>query len=210
MDKKKSDNFFKNFGLGLAYTLVFPLIVIASLFYGLYGLILWAINASKGVVRFFKGETFYPVLREDKEVALILKRQHEVIVNGVPPTPAPAPAPVAPTPAPAPNNVYVQNNYYSQEKKVEKETPTSPNNTSPFIEGSANYISSPSSINRVNPSLEAPRPTFEAEPIPSSFPSQSEPRLMEIPSYTPQQKEREDATSINIDSTQGDNPYGTH
>ena len=205
MEKKKSDNFFKSFGLGLAYTLVFPLIVIASLFYGLCGLILWIVNASKGVARFFKGETFYPMLREDKEVALILKRQHETIINGVPP--APTPAPVAPTPSPAPNNVYVQNNYYSQEKKVEKETPI-PNNASHFIEGSANYIPSPSTINQANPSLNAPHPTFEAEPIPSSFPSQNEPHLMEIPSYTPPQNEN--VTDNNINLTQGDDPHGTH
>lgn len=105
----KSENFLKSFGMGLVYFLLFPFIVIGSALLAVWGILRFIFSSFGGIVRFFKGEEFFPTLREDKEVALVIKTQHDVLLNG-----APAPKQEAPAPAPNNNNVYVQNNYYSK------------------------------------------------------------------------------------------------
>ena len=191
MNNKKGENFFKSFGLGLVYTLVFPLIVVGAFLYGVYGLSQWLVVTAKGLIRFFKGDRFFPPLREDKEVALLIKRQHEAILQG---TPATSPTQPAIEPAPTSNNVYVQNNYYSQqEKKLENDPPRSPNGNPSFIEGNTPYDAAPSF---------SPRPQNEPQIIYNepqqaipSFSKQNEPHLMEIPSFSPNDNFHEETDS---------------
>ena len=106
---KKSENFLKSFGMGLVYFLLFPFIVVLSVLIGIYGILRFFFSSFGGIVRFFKGEEFFPTMREDKEVALVIKTQHDALLNGVP-----TPKQETPSPIPNNNNVYVQNNYYSK------------------------------------------------------------------------------------------------
>jgi len=99
--------FFKNFGLGIVYVLLLPILIAIALIVGAYGLFLGFFETNRGIARFFKGESFFPSLHEDREVAMIAKAQHDKMLNGVPPEPK-----VEQTPAPSQNTTYVQNNYY--------------------------------------------------------------------------------------------------
>lgn len=124
MNNKKSDTFFKTFGMGLIYTLMFPLIVVSSLIYAFTIIFGWFFVTFKGIFRFFKGDTFYKVLREDKEVALIIQKRKEEMTASQNIQQAPVEV-RQPNPQ---NNVYVQNNYYTQDN-----VPNTPN---------TNYLSS--------------------------------------------------------------------
>lgn len=82
--------FVKNFGLGLVYFLVLPFLLVAVVGYLVAGIGWWLFYAAKGVVRFFRGESFFQELPEDAEVRRIKLKMAEASSN---PNPAPAPAP---------------------------------------------------------------------------------------------------------------------
>lgn len=109
---KKTENFLKSFGMGLVYFFIFPLIIVFSFLYGIYGLLIFLLNSLSGIIRFFKGEEFFETLREDKEVKYLLKVQHDSLLNGIPNKKEEPVTPSQPT-----QNVYVQNNYYSSPKE---------------------------------------------------------------------------------------------
>ncbi len=183
----KSSNFFKNFGMGLVYTIVFPLIVVASFVYGFIGFCTWLASGVGGIIRFFKGEEFYPTLREDKEVALVMKTQHDAMLNGVPPAPDPI------QPGPSSNSVYVQNNYYSQpQKNAEPVSQTTPPEAKPYIEGNASFTAPTlSQDNPVNPTpITQNRPQIQINQS-----SQEPPTLAAIPPYSPQ----DSAPEVHVD-----------
>lgn len=154
--------FFKNFGLGIVYVLLLPALVTITIIIGAYGLFLGFFETIRGIARFFKGESFFPSLHEDREVAMIAKAQHDKMLNGVAPEPK-----VESTPAPAQNTTYVQNNYY-QNKGEGAQTPnpalgqnhysnpqvidnkTSANPT-PISQNSATYTQIPSPSNNEDP-----------------------------------------------------------
>jgi hypothetical protein len=60
-------NFFKNFGKGILYVLVLPLIIVALAIYGVVALFIFIYLAIKGLVLFFTGRSLYEDLPEDKE-----------------------------------------------------------------------------------------------------------------------------------------------
>lgn len=175
----KSSNFFKSFGMGLIYTIVFPLIVLVSFAYALIAIGEFVFESFPGIVRFFKGEEFFPKLREDKEVALVLKAQHERMLNGIAPKEKQPAAPQAPT------NVYVQNNYYQAPAGSIQNSPNEPfQNGIPYIDGSSPFV---------NPAISQQNPANPAQisqtplQITSTNP-QKEPVLAEIPTYAPVDK----------------------
>jgi hypothetical protein len=134
-------NFLKNFALGIVYIIILPFIVLGTVLAGLYGLMSNILLSLKGIVRFFKGERFLARPQEDEEIALIIKRQQDLLKN-------PEPAPATQQASPSPSNVYVQNNYYQGTKPADPASalgaPTAP------IEGTGNFVN--------NPSLSSPQP----------------------------------------------------
>lgn len=82
--------FIKNFGLGLVYFLALPILLIAVVGYLVVGIGWWLFYVGKGLVRFFRGESFFQDLPEDIEVRRIKAKMAEASAN---PNPAPAPAP---------------------------------------------------------------------------------------------------------------------
>jgi hypothetical protein len=138
-------NFLKNFALGIVYIIILPFIILGTVLAGLYGLMSNVIISLKGIVRFFKGERFLTRPQEDEEIALIIKRQQDLLKNPEP-TAATQPA------TPGPSNVYVQNNYYQGTKPADPAlgAPTAP------IEGTGNFVN--------NPSLSSPQPVNLASP----------------------------------------------
>jgi hypothetical protein len=97
--------FMKNFGLGLVYILLLPLLLLILVAFALYCLILGITMFFQAAIRFFKGLEPLPPFEEDLKVAEIKKAQVE---NQIHPNGVPAEA----NNGPAPQSVYVQNNYY--------------------------------------------------------------------------------------------------
>lgn len=122
--------FFRNFGLGIVYVILLPFLLVIFVFMGIYGLFSNLLIGIRGIGRFFKGESFFATLPEDKLIAIAEKAQRDAMLN---PTPKEAPAPEAP------QHVYVQNNYYqSPAPNPTAPAPSIPQNQP--IEGTANYI----------------------------------------------------------------------
>ncbi len=94
--------FLKNFGLGLLYILLFPLILVGVVFYALVGFIRCLFEFFAIVFRFFRGEKIFPPYPEDVKAQAILAKTYGLKEEKEEPAPAPA------------NNVYVQQNYYQQ------------------------------------------------------------------------------------------------
>lgn len=149
--------FFKNFGLGIVYVILLPIIIAITLLVGAYGLLVAFFQSLFGIVRFFKGEPFFPSLHEDREVAMIAKAQHDIMLNGVPPQPK-----EEPTPAPAQNTTYVQNNYYQNNPNDHKAAPNPALGQQPSFQNPS--LSQP--ITAETPSISQNTATFEAIPAP--------------------------------------------
>ena len=64
--------FFKSFGKGLLYIVLFPLLIAAIVFYGAYGLIVFIYQFIKMIVLFFSGKTLTSDTEEDLKVKAIL------------------------------------------------------------------------------------------------------------------------------------------
>ena len=64
--------FFKSFGKGLLYIVLFPLILIVLAIYGVYGLIVFVIQLIKMIILFFSGRTLTSDLEEDIKAKAIL------------------------------------------------------------------------------------------------------------------------------------------
>ena len=95
--------------------LLSPLLAVGVAIFALIGLGGWFFHVFRGVIRFFKGDTFFPEMQEDKDVAIIVKAQHDQLVN-LEPEPEPVSEPVA-------GPTYIQNNYYTkpQEQPLPKD-----------------------------------------------------------------------------------------
>lgn len=98
-------NLLKKFGLGLLYFFMLPFFLIALACVAIYGIFVFLIKGCIGIFRFFKGESFFPELYEDKRV-LEIKAYRESLQTGAQ-NPQSTPAP-----APSETKIYVQQNYY--------------------------------------------------------------------------------------------------
>ena len=106
----------KNFGLGLLYFFVSPLLLAILAVAMVFGLFVLDFKDLQGLIRFFRGEkTFFEELPEDKKVLEIKTAQayastHSATSQGTP----------------APNNqVYIQQNYYPQQPQAQSPQPSS-------------------------------------------------------------------------------------
>jgi hypothetical protein len=99
--------FLKNFGLGLVYIFLLPLLLVVLALFGVYALGVLIVEFFTSTIRFFQGKDPFPILWEDLKVQEIKKAQMD----------AQTPTAVAPTPSsPAgPSTVYVQQNYYQNQ-----------------------------------------------------------------------------------------------
>ncbi len=188
MEKEgKGTSFFKNFGMGLVYTVLFPLIVAASLVYGLIALVRLILEVFPRLIRFFKGEEFFSTLREDKEVALVMKTQHERMLNGIPSGEGSVPTQQPPT------AVYVQNNYYTQSPlpnapQAQSLTPMGSQPFPQYIDGTGSYLQNQTPAqNPANPSLIQQNPAQ----ISNNMYQQVDPTLVAIPTYKPAPEKKE-------------------
>lgn len=105
----------KNFGMGLVYFFLSPLLLCLLLVFALYGLGIWLFSLAKGATRFFKGLPFFAPLPEDLKVKEVKRGQLE---KQMPKDEKPEAT------TPTPTVTYIQQNYYQQ-------APTGP--TQPFI-----------------------------------------------------------------------------
>ena len=104
--------FIKNFGLGLVYFLALPLLLIAVVGYMVTGIGWWLFYVGKGLVRFFRGESFFAEMPEDAEVRRIKAKVAESTANSNP-APAPAPSPTYTTNTTDSSQTYhVTNNFF--------------------------------------------------------------------------------------------------
>lgn len=68
-------NFFKSFGKGLLYILLFPLIIAGVCIYGVVGIVIYLITFVKLVILFFTGRNLNSDLDEDIKAKAILNPQ---------------------------------------------------------------------------------------------------------------------------------------
>ena len=64
--------FFKSFGKGLLYIVLFPLILLVIAIWGVYGLVIFVIQLIKTIILFFSGRTLSSDLEEDLKAKAIL------------------------------------------------------------------------------------------------------------------------------------------
>lgn len=97
--------FLREFGLGLVYILLLPILLAGVLVVGVVMIFVWIVMFFKGCIRFFKGDSFFAPLPEDEQVQKI--KDEELRRKTEPENPTPAPAQPA-----GPSQVYIQTNYY--------------------------------------------------------------------------------------------------
>lgn len=100
--------FLKNFGMGLVYVFLLPILLFVLALAGVYLLGYWFYQAGVFLVRFFKGYPGFEELEEDKRVREILEARREANRPKKPEEESQE----KPAPAPQPQNVYVQQNFY--------------------------------------------------------------------------------------------------
>jgi hypothetical protein len=127
--------FLKNFGLGLVYILFFPVLLAAICVFGIYCLFVFFVELFIGTIRFFRGDHFFPPLKEDVMVEQIKQSQLQRQLNQ---TAAPQPQQPA-----GPSAVYVQQNYY-QSHHTETPQGQNPIDTAGFFNNPDKALSNPS------------------------------------------------------------------
>lgn len=79
-------NFLKNFGKGILYVLVLPILLVGLALYAVVALFVFIYLAIKGLVLFFSGRSLYEDLPEDKEakrrLAAVNKPAEEPVAEG--------------------------------------------------------------------------------------------------------------------------------
>jgi hypothetical protein len=155
--------FLKNFGLGLVYIVLLPLLLVVLVLFGLYGLVVCIVEFFTATIRFFQGKEAFPEFWEDAKVAEIKQAQIAAQLGN------PAPAPASANPA-GPSTVYVQQNYYNGQHPANGSTPAPTPAPSP-IEGTGyfqNQNPQPPVIDvtsQTNPALQEPTtPQIPANP----------------------------------------------
>jgi len=102
--------FIREFGLGLLYILLLPVFLVAVAGTGIVLLIEWIVMLFVGLIRFFKGDSFFKMLKED-EIVKKMKEDELAEKSGEKEKQPEQPA------APAQGPVYVQQNYYQQQQQ---------------------------------------------------------------------------------------------
>ncbi len=97
-------NAIKQFGLGIIYAVLFPLIVIIAAMIGFFGIINFFYQGILVLINFFKGKPIFPTYKEDKKAYDILQKAIDK-QNGV------EEKKENNTPT---QTIYVQQNYYQQ------------------------------------------------------------------------------------------------
>lgn len=101
--------FLREFGMGIIYILALPFFLVMVALVGFVMLIDFLISLVVGIIRFFKGDSFFKVLKEDEMVKRIKEEEIKAKTGELKPEPQPEQQP-----APQQGPVYVQQNYYQQ------------------------------------------------------------------------------------------------
>lgn len=173
--------FLKNFGLGLVYILFFPVLLAAICVFGVYCLFVFFVEFFIGAIRFFRGDHFFPPMKEDVMVEQIKQSQLQRQLNQ---TAAPQPQQPA-----GPSTVYVQQNYYQSHH------PEAPQGQNPI--DAAAFFNNP---DKALPN--SPAPSIAQEPSAGEAPQRLQGAAPEIA-----QQKRAEAAVIDI-SVQDDKKEG--
>lgn len=129
-------NAIKQFGLGIIYAVLFPLIVAVAAIIGVFGVINFFYQGILVLINFFKGKPIFPPYKEDSKAYEILQKAIDK-QNGI----EEKKETTAPT-----QTIYVQQNYYQQ-------TPNGyiPQNQGNPTQNMNGFIQSPQSSTNANP-----------------------------------------------------------
>ena len=103
----------------VVYLLFFPFLVLGIAVGMLFAIGQGSYYLGRGVIRFFKGDSFFVPLKEDEMVAKLIKAQQDAMYEEPKPEAAPVQGPT-----------YVQNNYYGVPQNHPNEQPQSLENPS--------------------------------------------------------------------------------
>lgn len=98
-------NAIKQFGLGILYAVLFPLILVIAALVGIFGIFNFLYQGIVLIVNFFSGKPMFPPFKEDNKAYDILQKAIDK-QNGMEEEKKEA--------APASQTVYIQQNYYQQ------------------------------------------------------------------------------------------------
>jgi hypothetical protein len=186
--------FMKNFGLGLVYILLLPLLLAILAGFAVYCLFLGIISFFQAAIRFFKGLQPLPPFDEDVKVAQIKKAQVE---NQIYPNGVPAPAKDN---GPAPQSVYVQNNYYQTPAPgAAPQVPPQPQNTPIDANG---YVKASQPTPDALPKQTPPTIDVTSQAIPEQHPT---PDLQKIIQQQPDSTPTPSVIDLSVDDGK-DNP----
>lgn len=158
-------HFLKSFGLGLLYVILSPLLLVILVLVSLEGFLIYLIEGSKAIGRFFKGKKLFPPFEEDILAKQIMDQkmglQKVETAPAVPPT----------------TNVYVQQNYYqAPQSSGPSPLPGIPSSTAPGIPGTfsgpQDFIQQPPTTQvpyQQSPSLPQVQPVNNPVEIPFTY-----------------------------------------
>lgn len=184
----------KKFGLGILWAFILPFIVVGVVLVGAFGVPNFFIQFVIMIVNFFRGKKLFPVYPEDQKAYEILQRAIDR-KNGELNKEA--------TPAPAPQQVFVQQNFYTNAPTGlpgQQGMPLPPGYTQvppqPYsqVPPPQDYASvPPPGYPQIQPN---PAPQPQPEPIPQR------PPLAELPPFDPNMYSK-DSDTIEIDVDEG-------
>ena len=172
----------KTFGLGILWALLLPLLLVAIVFIGVFGAVNFLVEFTLMVVNFFRGKKLFPWFPEDEKAYAILQKAIEKQSE----------ATQTPPPQPQPQQVFVQQNFYTDPSALAKAQGMLPPNMN---QGALppSYNSPASQI----PNALPPAPEEEVYP---------RPQLSSLPQFDPL-KEDNDVQQIEIDVEEGGNDH---
>ena len=171
----------KNFGLGLLWVFLIPIIAALVILVGAFGVINFFIQFIIMVINFFRGKKLFPMFDEDEEAYEIL--QHAIDMKK---------GEATATNGPAPQQIFVQQNYYTNPQVPNPNLPPAQQN--PFIQANMqNPYGNPMANlpNQAYPNLPNQNPNLiqgQATPINEASPKM--PELAELPQYIPDQEDK--------------------
>ncbi|MCR5348855.1 MAG: hypothetical protein K6E59_04530 [Bacilli bacterium] len=181
----------KMFGLGILWALLFPFILVGIVIVGVFGVVDFLIEFVIMVINFFRGKKLFPVYKEDEEAYNCLQKALDK-QNA---------AKEAQAVPPAPQQVFVQQNFYTNPGAVPPApgTPLPPGYVPPQV-GQPNYGQIPQPGYGTLPPQQPQAPAGYIPPQPAQEQIPPRPELAKLPNFDASEYgNKTDTIEIDID-----------
>ena len=177
----------KNFGLGLVWVFLIPFIAAAVVVVGLFGIINFFVQFVIMVINFFRGKKLFPMFDEDEEAYEILQKAIDRKKGEQSNQPQ----------APAPQQVFVQQNFYTNAPSPNQGQGLPNATQNPFIQANPQqnpYGNIPGGYqnlpNQPYGQMPNPNPQMISPTIDVKGQEQGMPELAKLPQYNPEEDKK--------------------